>query len=218
MLEQDPKNSVALASVAQLYFDQKKLDEARWYKKLVDVDPNNKDAYYTLGVIAWTKTFQPRMEARAKLGMKPDDPGPLKDKKVARSWRPRTCPSSRTGLQNLQKALAIDNEYDDAMAYMNLFYRERADLAETADGLQEGHPGSRRLGGQDPGDQEDQGSRGGPRAVSRPRSSSSSLDAFYRSAIIWRRAAQRPPVVSCMVPDPNADPLRPGRVAAAPGR
>ena len=38
-----------------------------------------------------------------------------------------------TGFENLEKALEIDKEYDDAMAYMNLLIRERADLDDTAD-------------------------------------------------------------------------------------
>jgi hypothetical protein len=32
----------------------------------------------------------------------------------------------------LQKALEINPQYDDAMAYMNLLIRERADLRDTA--------------------------------------------------------------------------------------
>jgi hypothetical protein len=34
-------------------------------------------------------------------------------------------------LKALDKALDIDKEYDDAMAYENLLIRERADLADT---------------------------------------------------------------------------------------
>ena len=37
------------------------------------------------------------------------------------------------GIDNLDKALKIDPMYDDAMAYENLLYRERADLADTKD-------------------------------------------------------------------------------------
>jgi hypothetical protein len=33
----------------------------------------------------------------------------------------------------MQKALEIDKEYDDAMAYVNLLIRERADLDDSAD-------------------------------------------------------------------------------------
>ena len=37
------------------------------------------------------------------------------------------------GIKHLQKALEIDPNYDDAMAYLNLIYRERADLADSPD-------------------------------------------------------------------------------------
>lgn len=134
VLDQDPKNEVALASIASLYFNQKKLDEAKqWYERLIAVNAQNKEAYYTLGVVAWTKTFQPRMEARAKMGMKPEDPGPLKDKKVREELRAKNMPVVEEGIKNLEKALQIDPEYDDAMAYVNLLYREKADLEESAE-------------------------------------------------------------------------------------
>jgi TonB family protein len=37
------------------------------------------------------------------------------------------------GMQALDKALQINPQYDDAMAYMNLLIRERADLRDTVD-------------------------------------------------------------------------------------
>jgi tetratricopeptide (TPR) repeat protein len=132
VLEVDPRNSVALAYIALLYFNQKKFEDARdWYLKLIAVDPANKEAHYTLGVISWTKSFQKRMEARAKLGMKPEDPGPLKDKKVRETVKAENLPTIEEGITHLEKALEIDKEYDDAMAYLNLLLRERADLADS---------------------------------------------------------------------------------------
>ncbi|MCS7314188.1 MAG: tetratricopeptide repeat protein [Bryobacterales bacterium] len=134
VLEQDPKNEVAIASIASLYFNQKKFDDAaEWYKKLIEVSPSNKEAYYTLGVIAWTKAFQDNAEARAKLGMRPEDPGPLKDKKVRDQLRQKNLEMIETGMKYLEKALELDPQYDDAMAYMNLLFRQRADLQETAE-------------------------------------------------------------------------------------
>lgn len=133
VLSENPNASVTMAYLAQLKFHQKKLEEAeQWYRKLVGIDASNKAAFYTLGVIAWTKTFTPRMEKRAELGMRPDDPGPIKDKKAREELRARNLPIVEAGLEDLQKALALDPEYDDAMAYMNLLHRERADLAEDA--------------------------------------------------------------------------------------
>jgi hypothetical protein len=72
------------------------------------------------------------MDARAKLGMRPEDPGPLKDKKLREPLKTELMPILNTGLGHLQKALQVDAEYDDAMAYMNLLHRERADLQDTA--------------------------------------------------------------------------------------
>ncbi|MGI8746031.1 MAG: tetratricopeptide repeat protein [Bryobacteraceae bacterium] len=141
-----PKDKIALASLASLAYNQatgvpelekkfERLNEAKdWYQKLVEADPQSKEGFYSLGVIDWLKTYPVRNTARVKLGMKPEDPGPIKDKKVKEELRQRNLPLVEDGLKDLQKALEIDPNYDDAMAYMNLLYRERADLAETVDG------------------------------------------------------------------------------------
>jgi tetratricopeptide (TPR) repeat protein len=144
VLDKDPNNSTALASLASLAYNQAaslppdkkiaKLDEAaEWYKKLIAVDPKNKEAFYSLGVIAWAKWYPADMTARATLHMKPEDPGPLKDKKVKEELRTQYSGLIEEGIADMNKALDIDKEYDDAMAYMNLLVREKADLADNAD-------------------------------------------------------------------------------------
>jgi len=134
VLQQDPKNDVATQSIASLFFNEKKFDDAEaWYKKSVELNPKNKEGFYTLGVIAWTRWYKPWAEARAKLGMKPEDPGPIKDKKVKEELKTQYIPVINAGLENLKKALEIDKEYDDAMAYVNLLIRERADLDDNMD-------------------------------------------------------------------------------------
>jgi tetratricopeptide (TPR) repeat protein len=134
VLDQDPKNTVALASIASLYLNQKKWDDAeQWYNKLVAVDPKNADAYYSLGFIAWSKWYPAYGTARANLGMKQEDPGPIKDKKVKDELKAKWGPVIDSGLKSLDMALQINPEYDDAMAYENLLIRERADLADTKD-------------------------------------------------------------------------------------
>jgi Tfp pilus assembly protein PilF len=132
VLAQEPKNDVATKSIASLYYNERKWDLAeQWYKKAIELDPKDKEAYYTLGVIAWSKWYPFYGTARAKLGMKPEDPGPIKDKKVKEELKTQYLPNVNTGIEDLQKALALDNEYEDAMAYMNLLIRERADLDDT---------------------------------------------------------------------------------------
>ncbi|MGA2269660.1 MAG: tetratricopeptide repeat protein [Bryobacteraceae bacterium] len=131
VLEQDPKNNVAVASVASLYLNQKKWDDAQqWYEKLTAVDPGNADAYYSLGFVAWSKWYPPYGTARANLGMRQEDPGPIKDKKVKEELKAQYGPVIEGGLKALDKALQINPDYDDAMAYENLLIRERADLTD----------------------------------------------------------------------------------------
>ncbi len=143
VLRDNPKDKTALASLASLSYQEaqgipklddkiKKLDEAKdWYIKLIQADPRNKEGYYSLGVIDWLKWYPKLMSARANMGMKPEDPGPLKDKKVKAELKEQYGPLVQDAIDNLEHALKIDPNYDDAMAYLNLLYRERADLADT---------------------------------------------------------------------------------------
>jgi TonB family protein len=133
-LDLDPSNAIAIASIASLFLNQKKWDDAQvWYEKLVAVEPHNADAYYSMGFIAWSKWYPAYSKARADLGMRPEDPGPIKDAGVRADLMARYGPVIESGLHALDKALEIRPEYDDAMAYMNLLVRERADLRDTAE-------------------------------------------------------------------------------------
>jgi Tfp pilus assembly protein PilF len=132
VLDQEPKNETAIASIASLNLNEQKWDEAqRWYERLTSVSPNNAVAYYSLGFVAWSQWYPELQKARLALGMKPDEFTPIKDKKVREELKAKYGAVIENGLKNLDKALQIDPEYDDAMAYENLLIRERADLAET---------------------------------------------------------------------------------------
>jgi len=132
VLEQDPKNQLAIVSIASLFMNQQKWDDAKqWFEKAIAVAPNNKDAYYSLGFIVWSKWFPAFGQALATLGMRQEDPGPIKDKKVKAELKEKWDPVIDDGLKDLDKALEIDPEFDDAMSYENLLIRERAYLADT---------------------------------------------------------------------------------------
>jgi len=119
----------SLKGIASLYFNMKKLDQAKQYHRMViDLDPNDPETYYSIGVIDWTQTYQPRMEERAKLGLRTEDALPVKDKKVCAALRDKNMPNIQEGIDSLKKALDLRTDYDDAMAYLNLMYRERADV------------------------------------------------------------------------------------------
>jgi len=82
-------------------------------------------------VIDWTACYQPRMEERAKLGMKPEEHLSAKNKdqkKVCEDLKVKNGPTIQEGIDSLSKAIQLRPDYDDAMAYMNLMYRERADV------------------------------------------------------------------------------------------
>jgi Tfp pilus assembly protein PilF len=131
VVDQDDKNSIALASIASLYLNKKDWDNARrWYARLISVDPNNKEAYYSLGFIAWSQWYPKFNGERIALGMKEDDKFPFKDKKANAELLEKYGPIIDEGLKNLDKCLEIDPEYEDAMTYKNLLIRERAYLAD----------------------------------------------------------------------------------------
>jgi tetratricopeptide (TPR) repeat protein len=118
--------------IAYIYLNMKKFDDAKaYYRKALEIDPNDPEPYYSVGVIDWTQTYQPRMEERAKLGMKPDEELNAKDKnqkKACEELKEKNSANIQDGIDALNKALQLRPDYDDAMAYMNLMYREKADV------------------------------------------------------------------------------------------
>src|ERR1700758_752000 len=118
--------------IAYLYLNEKKWDDAKkYYRMASDLDPNDAEPYYSVGVIDWSACYQPRMEERAKLGMKPDEHLSAKNKdqkKLCEELKVKNGPAIQEGIDSLDKAIKLREDYDDAMAYMNLMYRERADV------------------------------------------------------------------------------------------
>jgi tetratricopeptide (TPR) repeat protein len=126
VLKLQPGNLNSLKGIAALYFQMKKFDQSKEYQRqVIQNDPNDPEAYYSIAVIDWTQTYVPRMEMRANLGMKPDEP--LKDKKICAEIRAKNADKVEEGKQMLEKAIQLRPDYEDAMAYLNLMYRERAD-------------------------------------------------------------------------------------------
>jgi tetratricopeptide (TPR) repeat protein len=130
VLQKDPNNINSIKGIAYLYLQMKKFEDAKdYYRKASQVDPNDPEAYYSVAVIDWTETYQPRMEARNKFGMKPEETFKGKDGlKVCEELKAKNSAKVDEGMQALEKALQLRTDYDDAMAYYNLLYRERADL------------------------------------------------------------------------------------------
>lgn len=142
VLKKDPKNSLALASMASMAYnaassgspDQKAaaLEEAKkWNERRIEVNPNDAEAYYYLGVIDWAEAFPALQTARVQERMNPDDPGPIKNPKVREELKAKYEKMIEEGINNLKKCLSIDKENEDAMSYLNLLLRKKADLEDS---------------------------------------------------------------------------------------
>ena len=119
----------AVKGIAYLDLQMKRFEEAKeYYRRAAELDPDDPETYYSMGVIDWTLTYPPRMEERVKLDLKPDASLPAKNKKVCAEIREKNWANIADGIDNLNKAIQLRADYDDAMAYMNLMYRERADV------------------------------------------------------------------------------------------
>jgi tetratricopeptide (TPR) repeat protein len=117
----------SLKGIAYLYLQMKKFDQAKeYYRKAIDLDPNDPELDYSIAVIDWTQVYQPRMQLWAEQGLKPTDE--LKSAKACQQLKQSNEDKVNEGLQLLEKAVKMRPEYPDAMAYLNLLYREKAHI------------------------------------------------------------------------------------------
>src|ERR1700722_5714649 len=130
VLAKDPADVNSLKQVAGIYFSIKKLDDAKaWQKKVLAVDPKDPEAAYTVGVIDWTQAHENLLKALVPAGINDDGEGnPKAPKKVMEPIKAENGPLVEEALQYLYQAVANRANYDDAMAYLNLVYRSKADI------------------------------------------------------------------------------------------
>lgn len=128
VLDKDPSNINALKGIAALYLNIQNFDKAKEYQnKVLAADPNDASAHYTIGVIDWTLAYKNAIPVRQGLGMQ-DNGDPIKDKKACADLAQKNGPLIQEGMDALNKAIQLKPDYDDAMAYMNLLYRRKADI------------------------------------------------------------------------------------------
>ncbi len=145
VLQLDPNNLSAIDGIGSILFqmagtpyDPKKFEESKSYhQKHIELKPNDPEPYYWIGVIDWTLAFRANGELRADYNrnnirkqVKDDDPLPSAVRAV---YVAKYGPLVEEGISNLQKSIEVKPDYDDAMAYLNLLYRRKADMVESAD-------------------------------------------------------------------------------------
>ena len=157
--KRDPKNINSVKGIAYLYLQMKKFDDAKdYYRKATELDPNDPEPYYSIAVIDWTQTYQPRMEERAKLGLKPEESLAQGQESLRGVCKEKNTPNIQEGIDNLTKAMQLRPDYDDAMAYHEPDVPRAGRRAVRRSGSARGRPeDGRRVGGQDHGRQEGQG-------------------------------------------------------------
>jgi tetratricopeptide (TPR) repeat protein len=127
VLALDPQNLEALKALGSLSFNVKNYEMARrYYTRATEIAPTEETAFYSLGVMDWIESYEPRMALRTRLGIRPL--GTLYDKPECQELRAHNWQRVEHGIKMLHEALRLKPDYDDAMAYMNLLYRERADI------------------------------------------------------------------------------------------
>lgn len=131
VLDGDPDRLMrvnSLKGIAYLYMSMKKFDQAReYYRKALESDPNDPDLYYSLGVIAWSQAYKDAAEVKANAQMKVDDVLKNKgDEKLCEQLLARDGVVIDEGMKMLEIAIDKRQDYDDAMAYLNLLYRRKA--------------------------------------------------------------------------------------------
>jgi len=107
VLTRDPENTTAMAGLANIYQNTNNLDRARdYYIMQAEIAADSAVAQYSVGSLNWMIVFDKTVERE------PEELSNLIEE----------------GQQALDRALSLNEEYEDAMTYKNLLYREAAAL------------------------------------------------------------------------------------------
>jgi tetratricopeptide (TPR) repeat protein len=116
-------------------FDPKKMEDSKGYhEKHIQIKPDDPEPHYWIGVIDWSLAFRGNKDMRdeynktAKKRVGDSDPMPPP---LATQFQQKYGSIVDEGVTNLKKAMDLRPDYDDAMAYLNLLYRQKADMETT---------------------------------------------------------------------------------------
>jgi tetratricopeptide (TPR) repeat protein len=144
VLEKDPNNLSAIDGLASILYqmagqpyDQKKFEESKSYHlKHIQLKPQDPQPYYSVGVIDWAIAYRGNTEMRADYNkahinkqVKDTDPLPPD---VRTAYVEKYGALVDDGIASLKKATELNPDYDDAMTYLNLLYRRKADTVESS--------------------------------------------------------------------------------------
>jgi len=139
ILADHPDNLSAIDGIGSILFnigstpyDEAKIEESKQYHlKHIELKPDDPEPYYWVGVIDWSLSFRTNRELRdeynkkAKKPIKETDPLPPA---IAMELAQKRGAEVDDGIDKIKKAMSLKPDYDDAMAYLNLLYRQKADM------------------------------------------------------------------------------------------
>jgi tetratricopeptide (TPR) repeat protein len=119
-----------LKQLASIYRVTKRLEKAKEFElRVVALVHDDAEAHYTLGVIDWMMTYRNAVVRLATEGLTDDGVGNLsKSRQACTDLLAENQYLNDEGIREFTKAIALQPNYRDAMIYINLVYRRKADL------------------------------------------------------------------------------------------
>lgn len=130
ILAKDPHDVNSMKQIAGIDYSIKKLDDAKtWQKRVLNENPKDPEAAYTIGVIDWSLAHENLTKALLPTGVVEDGEGDTNAPAAAmQPIKAQNGPLVEEALRYLSQAIENRPDYDDAMAYLNLIYRCKADV------------------------------------------------------------------------------------------
>src|ERR1035437_1300711 len=130
VLANKPTDLTALKQIASINQNIQKFDLAKQYElKVSAAAAKESEAYYIIGFVDWTLAYRNAVTILAADGLTDDGEGNKKMTKGAcAKLQAANGALVNEGLEKLQKAVDLNPTYDDAMQYLQLTYRRKADL------------------------------------------------------------------------------------------
>jgi tetratricopeptide (TPR) repeat protein len=130
VLSKHPNDLTALKQIASIDRNIGKLDQAKADElKVISIAPNEPEAYYIVGFVDWKQAYNNAITILAADGLTDAGDGNAKMTKGAcAKIQAANSAVVAEGVKYLEKAVDLNPNYDDAMTYLQLMYRRKADL------------------------------------------------------------------------------------------
>ena len=130
VLAKKPSDVNTLKQIAAVYYAIQEYEQAKEFQlRVVAQDPADVEAEYTIGVIDWQQSYRNANKILGDAGLKDDGLGnAIKDESSCHKLQDANTELVRDGTERLERAINLRPGYFDAMAYLNLMYRRKADL------------------------------------------------------------------------------------------